>query len=65
MSNRHRFCANRDRGIAEIQRAVQDATTPTLGQQMFQQGSRSAIADDRSREESSVSINLEGRQVAK
>jgi len=49
--------------IAGIERAIQAATAPSLGQQMLQRGSRSAVADGMSREESSVSVNLEGEEV--
>ena len=51
--------------IAGIERAVQAVTTPSLGQQMLQRGSRSAVANGVSREESSVSLNPEGDQVVK
>jgi hypothetical protein len=50
--------------IAGIERAVQAATAPTLGQQMLQRGAREAIADGTSREASCVSVNAEGIQVA-
>jgi hypothetical protein len=49
--------------ISGIERAVQAATAPTLGQQMLQRGSRSAIANGISHEESSTSANSEGNQV--
>ena len=50
--------------IAGIERAVQAATAPSLGQQMLQRGSRETIADGSSREESSTSVNSEGNHVA-
>jgi len=50
--------------IAGLERAVQAATAPSLGQQMLQRGSRGAIANGISREESSVSVDAEGKQVA-
>lgn len=50
--------------IAGIERAVQAATAPSLGQQMLQRGSREMIADGSSREESSTSVNSEGNHVA-
>jgi len=50
--------------IAGIERAVQAATAPSLGQQMLQRGSRETIADGSSREESSMSVNSEGNHVA-
>jgi hypothetical protein len=49
--------------VESIQRAVQAATAPSLGQQMLQRGSRSAVANGISREESSVSVNSDGNQV--
>jgi len=50
--------------ISGIQRAIQAATAPSLAQQMLQRGSRSAVANGVSREEASVSVNSEGKQVA-
>jgi len=50
--------------ITGLERAIQAATAPSLGQQMLQRGSRDAIANGVSREESSVSVNAEGKQVA-
>jgi len=50
--------------ITGIERAIQAATAPSLGQQMLQRGSRSALANGVSREEESVSVNSEGDQVA-
>jgi len=50
--------------IAGIERAIQAATAPSLGQQMLQRGSRDAIASGSSREQSSTSVNSEGNQVA-
>jgi len=50
--------------VTGIERAVQAATAPTLGQQMLQRGSRCAIANGISHEQSSVSVNAEGEQVA-
>jgi len=49
---------------AGLERAIQAATAPSLGQQMLQRGSRDAIANGISREESSVSVDAEGKQVA-
>jgi len=49
--------------IAGIERAVQAATAPSLGQQMLQRGSRSAVANGVSREESSVLVNSDGNEV--
>ena len=50
--------------ISGIKRAVQAATAPSIGQQMLQRGSRGTVAHGISREESSVSVNAEGKQVA-
>ena len=50
--------------IRGFERAIQAATAPSLGQQMLQRGSRSALANGVSREEESVSVNSEGNQVA-
>jgi len=50
--------------IRGFERAIQAATAPSLGQQMLQRGSRSALANGVSREEESVSVNSEGDQVA-
>jgi len=50
--------------ITGIERAVQAATAPSLGQQMLQRGSRGVIANGISHEESSVSVNQDGDQVA-
>jgi len=50
--------------IIGLERAIQAATAPSLGQQMLQRGSRDAIANGVSREESSVSVDAEGQQVA-
>jgi len=49
--------------IAGIERAVQAATAPSVGQQMLQRGSRCAIAKGDSREELSVSMNAEGNEI--
>ena len=49
--------------IAGIERAVQAATAPSVGQQMLQRGSRYTVANGISREESRVSINAEGSEV--
>jgi len=50
--------------IVGIERAVQAATAPTAGQQVLQRGSCLSIANGISREESSVSVDAEGKQVA-
>jgi len=50
--------------INGIERAVQAATAPSLAQQMLQRGSRGAIANGISHEQSSVSVDAEGKQVA-
>ena len=50
--------------IAGIERAIQAATAPTLGQQVLQRGSRGSIANGISNETSSISVNAEGKQVA-
>ena len=50
--------------ISGIERAIQAATAPTLGQQVLQRGSRGAIANGISNETSSISVNAEGKQVA-
>jgi len=50
--------------ILGIIRAVQAATAPLLGQQMLQRGSRGAIANGMSYEESSVFVNSKGNRVA-
>jgi len=49
---------------AGLQRAVEAATAPSLGQQMLQKGSRDAIANGISREVLSVLVDAEGKQVA-
>lgn len=49
--------------ISGIERAIQAATAPSMAQKMLQRGSRSAIANGVSREESSVSVNSEGDEV--
>jgi len=60
----HAYVQMETGSIAGIERAVQAATAPSLGQQMLQRGSRGAIANGSSREESSASVNSEGNQVA-
>ena len=50
--------------ISGIERAVQAATAPSLAQQMLQRGSHCAVANGTSHEQSSVSVNAEGKQVA-
>lgn len=50
--------------ISGIERAVEATTAPSLGQQMLQRGSRLAVANGTSHEESSVSVNPEGNEVA-
>ena len=50
--------------IAGIERAIQAASAPTLAQKILQNGSRSTIANGISVEESSVSVNPDGKQVA-
>ena len=49
--------------VKGLQRIVQAATAPSLGQQMLQRGSRSAIADGESREETSMSVDSGGNAV--
>ena len=49
--------------IAGIERAVQAATAPSVGQQMLQRGSRYTVANGISCEESRVSINAEGSEI--
>jgi len=60
----HAFVQRETGAIAGIERAIQAATAPTLGQQMLQRGSRDAIANGTSHEQSSISVNAEGKQVA-
>jgi len=50
--------------ILGIERAVQAATAPTAGQQVLQRGSGFSIANGISREETSVMVDAEGKQVA-
>jgi len=50
--------------IAGIERAVQAATAPSLGQKMLQDGYEGAIADGVSREEYSTNTERNGQEIA-
>ena len=49
--------------VSGIERAVQAATAPSLGQKMLQRGSRCVIANGDSHEQLSVSMNAQGSEV--
>jgi len=65
LSEATRAFVERETGaIAGLERAVQAATAPSIGQQLLQDGYKGAIADGVSREEYSTNTERNGQEIA-